>query len=505
MTVRLEDEPVLAAADIQGNSLRGFDTKYLDLVGFKIDDAAKSRAWLRALADSISSTQLVHEHRIRRSAQRPKISSRVLVNAAFSKFGLDSLSFDTSEIEDGFLKEPMGSLAGALGDRVADGQPTDYVLGKAVADTPDVLLLIGSDDDAALTAQTTSIVSSASAAGLRKSYADRGNVLPNQIEHFGFRDGISAPGPRGLLAKNPPTPLTLRWIDPAEPVADLLGKPGQPLIWPGQFVFGYPTQSATDPRMPQAPRQAPKWMENGSLLVYRRLRQDVGLFRKFLSDTSTTLSQILGRTINGDQLGALVVGRWKDGTPAILSPAPDASISSDEMRVNYFAYGGIPEIRVVRDRKLQTIPGHPADVEGLRCPHFAHIRKVNPRDQPTNKGQGEFTQLFQMLRRGIPFGPLYDEKPEAERGLLFLAYQTSFNSQFRELNTDWMNNPDAPELGNDGYDLLVGQNGEGTARSAPLHDSTANVDVQITAPAQFVVPTGGAFLFCPSISFLRAL
>jgi deferrochelatase/peroxidase EfeB len=175
------------------------------------------------------------------------------------------------------------------------------------------------------------------------------------------------------------------------------------------------------------------------------------------------------------------------------------------MRVNYFAYGGIPEIRVVRDRKVQTIPGHPADVEGLRCPHFAHIRKVNPRDQPTNKGQGEFTQLFQMLRRGIPFGPLYDEKPEAERGLLFLAYQTSFNSQFRELNTDWMNNPDAPELGNDGYDLLVGQNGDGTARSAPLHDSTANVDVQITAPAQFVVPTGGAFLFCPSISFLRAL
>ncbi len=505
MTVKLEDEPLLAAADIQGNLLRGFDTKYVDLVGFKIDDSTPSRAWLRTLADSISSTELVHEHRIRRSAQRPRISSRVLVNAALSKFGLDSLGVDTSEFEDGFFKEPMGSLAGALGDRVANGQPTDYVLGRTAADTPDVLLLIGSDNDAALTAQTASIVSSAAAAGLRKFYADRGNVLPNEIEHFGFRDGISAPGPRGLLAKNPPTPLTLRWIDPAEPGADLLGKPGQPLIWPGQFVFGYSTQSATDPRTPQPPRQVPKWMENGSLLVFRRLRQDVGLFRTFLADTSTALSKNLGRTITRDQLGALVVGRWKDGTPAILNPAPAASISGDDMRVNYFAYGGVSDIRVVRDRKVQTVAGHPADVEGLRCPHFAHIRKVNPRDQSTNKGQGEFTQLFQMLRRGIPFGPLYDEEPDKERGLLFLAYQTSFTSQFRELNSDWMNNPAAPELGNDGYDLLVGQSGDGTARTAPLHDSAANVDVQVTAPTQFVIPTGGAFLFSPSISFLRAL
>ena len=70
-------------------------------------------------------------------------------------------------------------------------------------------------------------MSSAAAAGLRKFYGDRGNVLPNEVEHFGFRDGISAPGPRGLLEK-PAYPLTLRWIDPAEPVADLLGKPGNP-------------------------------------------------------------------------------------------------------------------------------------------------------------------------------------------------------------------------------------------------------------------------------------
>jgi Dyp-type peroxidase family len=503
MTVRLEDEPLLDAADIQGNSLRGFDTKYLDLVGFKIENAAKARSWLRTLP--IFSTEAVHEHRMRRSALRPAISNRVLINAAFSKFGLDTLGFNTSQVEDGFFKKPMGSLAGALGDRVENGQPIDYVLGKAAADTPDVLLLIGSDDDKALTAQTASILSSAAEAGLHKFYSDRGNVLPDEIEHFGFRDGISAPGPRGLLTKNPPTPLTRRLIDPGDPAADLFGKPGQPLIWPGQFIFGYPTQSATDPRTPQPPRQGPKWMENGSLLVLRRLRQDVALFREFLSATSTVLSKNLGHTITAAQLGALIVGRWTDGTPVILSPKPEASISGDDMRRNHFAYGGLPDIQVLVNRKSETIPGHPADVEGSRCPHFAHIRKVNPRDQRTNKGEGEFTQLFQMLRRGIPYGCLYDEKPEAERGLLFLAYQTSFTNQFRELNTDWMNNPDAPELGNDGYDLLVGQSGDGTARIAPLHDAIANVDVQITAPAQFVVPTGGAFLFSPSISFFRGL
>jgi hypothetical protein len=40
------EEPLLEAADIQGNVLRGFDSDYLELLCFKIDDVERARPWL---------------------------------------------------------------------------------------------------------------------------------------------------------------------------------------------------------------------------------------------------------------------------------------------------------------------------------------------------------------------------------------------------------------------------------------------------------------------------
>lgn len=70
--------------------------------------------------------------------------TEILLNAALSKFGLEALGYDSSTIEDGLFKKPMGNLAGVLGDRVVDGQPVDDVLGKGVDDKPNLMLLIGS-------------------------------------------------------------------------------------------------------------------------------------------------------------------------------------------------------------------------------------------------------------------------------------------------------------------------------------------------------------------------
>ena len=55
-------------------------------------------------------------------------------------------------------------------------------------------------------------------------------------EHFGFLDGVSQPGLRGRISDNPYDVLTLRQ-NPDNPDQ---GKPGQDLVWPGEFVFGYP-------------------------------------------------------------------------------------------------------------------------------------------------------------------------------------------------------------------------------------------------------------------------
>jgi deferrochelatase/peroxidase EfeB len=117
-----------------------------------------------------------------------------------------------------------------------------------------------------------------------------------------------------------------------------------------------------------------------------------------------------------------------------------------------------------------------------------------------------------MLRRGIPFGPFYDHddpmspRNSLERGLLFVSYQRSIKSQFQNLNNDWMNHDTTPMPF--GFDLLVGQNTDpasGLYAPKPADfNSASNPDpVRFAATRQWVVPTGGAFLFAPSISTLR--
>ena len=50
-------------------------------------------------------------------------------------------------------------------------------------------------------------------------------------------------------------------------------------------------------------------------------------------------------------------------------------------------------------------PAAKADMLGAVCPHFAHIRKMNPRDSATDLGKPLDTLLRLIFRRGIPFGP----------------------------------------------------------------------------------------------------
>jgi deferrochelatase/peroxidase EfeB len=73
------------------------------------------------------------------------------------------------------------------------------------------------------------------------------------------------------------------------------GLPGQDLIWPGEFVFGYPGQDRHRPVEAEGPNSlspdgklvAPEWAKDGSYLVFQRLRQNVGAFHRFLSEEGT--------------------------------------------------------------------------------------------------------------------------------------------------------------------------------------------------------------------------
>jgi deferrochelatase/peroxidase EfeB len=113
---------------------------------------------------------------------------------------------------------------------------------------------------------------------------------------------------------------------------------------------------------------------------------------------------------------------------------------------------------------------------------------VNPRS-----GQKDVVEVPRMLRRGIPFGAAFDSAPDQDdRGLAFLAFQTSITQQFEFLTLHWMNSGKDPAPEND---LLVGR-ADG-ARSLKIAGPNGPVDV--SAPElQWIVPTGGAYLFAPS-------
>jgi deferrochelatase/peroxidase EfeB len=136
-------------------------------------------------------------------------------------------------------------------------------------------------------------------------YVELGHVRPGPErghEHFGFLDGISQPGIRGLTRAS-------RLQAPDQ------GLPGQDLIWPGEFVYGYPLQNSTDVTAPGPIAEPPAtWARNGSFAVIRRLEQLVPEFRAFIAGEAKRLA------IYPELLGARMVGRWQSGAPLELAP-----------------------------------------------------------------------------------------------------------------------------------------------------------------------------------------
>lgn len=502
-------EPVFATEAIQGNVLRGFSNAHLALVGLGLPATEPgARNYVRALANRLTSLRSTHALRLVRSAGLALPGThRSFLNVGFSFPGIGRLGLPTAGIREPFFRVPMGSFAGALNDPLdAVGRPLNYVMGADWDQTPDLVLIVGADSADDLDGAVASEIAVATAQGCTFRSNQRGTKLPGDIEHFGFRDGISQVGPRGRLSAATNDYLTPRFFAEGDANALSFAKPGQPLAWPGQFVFGYANSDPDDLTVPGEPSEGGEaWMRNGSFLVYRRLRQDVVAFRAFGAATAQVLSAGLGRVVSSEEAEALLVGRWADGTPLLPSPqGPMPALAADDFRVNNFDYRtATPELTVVDGTATRTVPAVPADRGGQRCPMFSHVRKVNPRGMPTD--QAGLTATFQMLRRGMPFGPLYTNAPGAERGLLFLAYMTSVDRQFRLLTAQWMNNPAAPEVGATGHDMLVGQADAGQPRQCTLKDALGNPKAALSTTERWVIPTGGAVLFAPAIDTLAAL
>jgi Dyp-type peroxidase family len=498
-----KDEPPLALDQIQGNVIPGFLKNHQHFHFFSIVDAVVAKAFLARWHVNLSTSAQVLRSHAEWKAKRAKLGREpdaekvALRNIALSAAALVKLTSkgEVEQFDDKGFKQGLAKRSGFIGDpnknESESGHRSGWVVGGP-SKPVDGVLILASDHLAHLEAEGQKLSADFAANGIKVVHVDVGNVnaAPHPgHEQFGFKDGISHPAVRGRWPAAPYDVISPRTI-PADKTFDQIradfAEPGRRLVWPGHFVFGYGRQKGNDSRTyDDANRPAgPGWANNGSLLVYRRLRQDADAFAKFVANTAKALAKKYPKTApDKDRFAALLVGRWPSGTPIMRSPDKDIGLTGDS--ANYFQFA---------DKQTPALPGdkapNPGDPDGQICPLAAHIRKVNPRDQTTDVGVADRTPTRYLLRRGITYSTGAKDK-----GLIFVAYQSSIDDQFEFLMGAWVNQAEAPRA-HAGHDPILSL-GPDRYFNLPI----GKTPEKITLKEKFVIPTGGEYMFSPSIDF----
>jgi Dyp-type peroxidase family len=456
--------------DIQGFIARGYaGLKGACYVLLAIDRPASARRWLKALAASITPGDA-----------RPQ---ELALNIAFTSSGLqklglpqDALAMFSYEFRTGMTTQHRRRI---LGD-IDESAPETWGWGGPNTATVDLALLMFARDDAKLDLLYRSYATGFADAGLAEirklTTSDIGDV-----EHFGFRDGVSQPIVEGLSKTGPPA----HTIKAGEFILGYLNEYGhytdRPLLAPGADPGGLL------PKDPAGSGSADLG-RSGSYLVMRQLGQDVPAFWRWVD----------GETRNPDgsanpaarlMLASKMVGRWPSGAPLVLSPERDDPALANP---NDFMYAQ-------------------SDAHGYACPIGAHIRRANPRDsldpRPGSTDSIAVNKRHRLLRRGRTYGPplsmeqaLSDpDTPGAERGLHFICLNGNIARQFEFVQHTWINNPKFDELYDDADPILAGrENTLFTVQARPVR-------ARYCPLPRFVRVGGGAYFFLPGIRALRYL
>jgi Dyp-type peroxidase family len=452
--------------NLQANILKGHVRDRLTVLFVRFEDPTEGASFLRGVGGLVKSAKRHLEEVQAFKAGTPLADVTSYVGVGLTASGYQAIGTTTTPADPRFA-------GGMKASRSALHDPPVSTWDETYRDDIHAVVLVGDADDAqARQVMTVQAVLDLMTDGVtvvgQESGLSQVNANGHGIEHFGYVDGRSQPL---FLAE--------------DVAAETEGGDGAS-VWDPAFPLGQvvlPDAAAPDPSM-----------HFGSYFVFRKLEQNVALFKRSEQELASTLG-IADRA----RAGAMLVGRFEDGTPLTVQSAPGAHSPV----MNDFDYD--------------------SDAAGSKCPFVAHIRTTNPRGSGGGPGGSPTNVPFErshlMARRGQTYGERVDDpngdvapedRPSGDVGLLFMAFNADVAQQFEFTQSAWANNAGFPFASPEqpvGLDPVIGQGSRSTATHCPVGWGAGGGSnlAEVPQVPQAVTMKGGEYFFMPSLAFLAAL
>jgi deferrochelatase/peroxidase EfeB len=446
----------------------------------QVKDATLTKKFLASVADSVTHANATN--------------NETSLNIGFTSQGLIALGYNNEENMRSFSREFREGMVTPHRQRLLgdfdSSDPSKWQWGGPNNERVDLILMVFGKNEVIAENYFQSLKQQFES-GLSVVHILNGKPLPNDREHFGFRDGISQP-----VIKESKVAAAGNNDD----------------IEPGEFVMGYKNEYDIYPDAPllkvaqgnlELLADNPGGYENetigkpfkdlgrnGTYFVLRQLKQDVDGYWKFLKKQTVDEKGNINNK-EATKIAAKLMGRWPSGAPLIKHPDADPGIESND---NSFSY--IKE-----------------DKDGEKCPFGSHIRRMNPRDHFEESTPGvslKLTRRHRIMRRVRSYGEDFigsaeNHKPDGEVGLLFGCFNANISKQFEFIQYTWANSPKFKRLYDD-PDPIIGVRecpATGVKQNFTIPQKTVNKvipDLQ-----SFVTVKGGAYFFFPSVTVIKFL
>ena len=467
--------------DVQANVLHGIGAHHAWHVGLRFGPSEEAQALLRELLPEIKAAPSISSGTTRlREADGPTYAITVgFTYSGLTKLGIGEADRAAFALAHGpFVKGPdKRDIATAVGDIGTSG-PAYWELGGSYP--VDMVVSLYADEVTVIEQQSKRLLERFAAHQVsvvnRPWPADSLRAIDNtrrHIVHFGYIDGFSQPR-LAIQSERSPEPD----MQPRAGIGEFLLGENYPNVFGGKDSLG---------------GLSPQLAQNATFAAMRIMQQDAAAFEKLLNDASAS------QGVDREWVAAKLMGRWRDGTP--LEQSPDRPIPGGTQPPapprNSFDYSPSAEN-----------PTHFDDSSGLRCPVGAHVRRMNPRSA-TVAGRAHSRRL---LRRGMPYGPLYQghgEDDGKERGLVGLFLCADLERQYEFILRQWAQGDRATSGVAGQQDPIIGAQSELT-ENCPMTGQyripgTHGANEVVLQLPRLVKTVGSVYLFVPGLSGLRHL